>query len=302
MSLEYITFKKFKEEDYEKFINDIPKKILIKPLRKIQKYKTHPRIKSFRDESVDEKFVRDLYLKEFRNKSDSLQNHLLMMIDKCDIKKVLSTEEYELLSNNKCSKKELENIALKVLENSAIKPEYLIKLLDLSEDIIYKYKSEKNNEKRRKELENLKQSEEKLKKEVLKLQHIIEQNTHDFKLRDKEYESIIKENILLHEENKKLEAKLNEQKDKKNNDDSLLKTNMNDILKLIEGDINDLSYSSLLTVYENMNLKNLDLSAFFAEVYRIKQNLMMHEQLKEIKSIVFIEYMMIKIKEIIING
>lgn len=299
MSLEYITFKNFKEEDYAKFISDFPKKILIKTLRKIQKYKNNPRIKSFRDESIDEKLIYELYLKEYRSKNDLLQNNLLTLIDKGDIKKSLNTEEYNLLSNNNCSKEAFENIALKLLKKSSIKSEYLIKLLDLSDDIICKYESEKNNQKREKELENLKQSEEKLKKQILELKHVIEQNTRDFELKNKEYESIIKKNKLLHEENNKLKTKLNEKKEIKDNDNSNLKININDIIKSVEKDIN---YSSILAMYRNMNLNNLDLHIFLDEIYKIKQNLLEEQELEKIKDIVFIEYIMIKVKEIVNNG
>lgn len=71
MIADYISFDFFNKSEYAEFINDIPKEILLKPLRNIQKYKNHPRIKPFRDEYIDEKFVRSLYIKEFNEGKNS---------------------------------------------------------------------------------------------------------------------------------------------------------------------------------------------------------------------------------------
>ena len=171
MSINYITFENFNYNDYEEFINDIPKKTLLLPIKKIHTYRNNPLIKSFRDDAIDDKIVRDFYLKEYKNKKSTLQNHLLVIIDK-NIKEILNTTEYTLLRNNEFDNNGFNQVALKMLDKSSIKPKYLKKFFDIQDDVMNEYENNKNSKKIEKELVELKKNDEKLRKKIKELEKI----------------------------------------------------------------------------------------------------------------------------------
>jgi len=300
MSDKYISFDGFNEIDYEQFINDLPKKLLLKPIRNIENYKKNPRIKSFREESIDENFIRELYLKDYRSEKKLLQTHLLTIMDKVYIKKELSNKEYDILKKRTFTKEEFDNISLKLLENSAIKTKYIKKLLNVSDDLLYRFESDKKHRKKEEEIEKFKINEKVLMNKIEDFKATIEK----YVLKDKMYQDIDKKNILLHEEIKRLENQISTYESTKQADNRHEKEvgNIECILKLVKESINREMYSVILNKYKNMDFKDASVNEILDTLYEVKKHLIEGKKFHEIKSIIFIEYIIINMREIIKNG
>lgn len=299
MNNKHLSFNYFSDMDYEEFIHDIPKYLLLKPIRNITAYKNNPRIRSFRDESIDEQFIQNLYLKEYRSEKKLLQTHLLTIIDKFFIKVELSNHEYDSLKTGTFTNEEFERVALKLLKTSKIKTKYIRKLLNIDDILFFKFESEERYRKKESEISELKNKMELLHEQNLDLQLEIK-NYID---KTQTYKNMEVKNKLLEDEIRKLKdytLSYDSIEDKDNKYEKNIE--IEDVIKLIKKNMNHETYPLVLKTYENMHLDHMDLKEILDKSYEMKNNLVDEDEISRIKSIVFIEYILLSIKEIIKNG
>jgi|AKZA01.1.fsa_nt_gi hypothetical protein len=295
----YISFDHFSDSDYEQFINDIPKYLLLKPIRSITNYKNNPRVKSFRDESIDEQFIRNLYLKEYRNEKKILQTHLLTIIDKLFIKKELNDQEYECLKNGNFTSEEFDKVALKLLETSKIKVKYIIKLLNIDDSLFYRFHSEEKNRKIEAENYKLKNRIKEINEKNKELQAEIKSYIDKIGM----YKELEAKYKILEEENIKFKNHISSQESIVSRDNkSVRNIEVKDIINSIEKNMSHETYSLLLNTYKNMQLSHMDTKEILNKLYDMKNSLVEEEKMTEIKNIVFIEYILVSVKEIMKNG
>lgn len=293
MIADYISFNFFSKSDYAEFINDIPKEVLLKPLRNIQKYKNHPRIKPFRDEYIDEKFVRSLYIKEFNEGKNQLQNHLLTFIDKIIIKKKLSNDDYLALKNKNCDDQKFEYIVLKLLKEANLKSKYLQKLLNLNDHIMYKYENEKKDRKNKKIINTFEENENKFQKRIADQERTIDELKQ-------QNERLIKENLEIKSALEKIQN-LNAKIEKSQKNEKKI-VDISELMSSVEKDVKNKEYNFLIDIYKKYDLENKSLDDLFDNLFALHKQLFEQENYEDLKSIIFIEYIFLNLKEIMNNG
>lgn len=284
----YMTFETFNEEEYREFINDLSKETLLKILKVIPKYKNNPLIKNFRDSKIDDKFIRNLYIKEYQEGKTQLEDHLLVLVDKT-IKKELSQDEYFLLKNKTYDDETFEFIALKLLNKSKIKSKYIKKLFNLNNNIINRYESDKKNKEVIKEFQ---QRENELKEQVDELNKTVDNlKQHN--------EELINKTKQLESEIEKYKLTNNEKNQNKPLDNKKIK--LEDILLFLKNDIYEIEYNTLLELFKSYNLYELELCDLLDRLTSIKKEFLNKKNFESIKNILLLEYILIKIKEITNN-
>lgn len=286
MKITYITLETFSEEEYVELINDLPKDLLISILKRIPKYKNNPRIKNFRDSMIDDKFVRNLFIKEYKEGKTQLTTQLLTFFDKV-IKNELTQEEYALLKDNKYDDEKFELIVLKLLNESNIKSKYLKKLFNLSNTLISRYENDKKNKKVIEEFQN---RENKLKNQIDELTEaidILKKNNESLKNETKQLKETIDKNKLIDIE--KMQNK------------SLKGEELIDILSFLKRDIDEAKYDTLLNAFNSWNLYDLEFYDLLDRLTLIKKEFLEKKNFENIKNILLIEYILIKTKEIMRN-
>lgn len=309
---DYLSFDNFEKKDLEDFLKLLPRDLLVIPITKKKKYGKEIGIKGFRPESYQLSTIRRIYTREIiSEKRNSYLGHCLLLWADNIIKKDVSNEEYKLLSEKKYTSRELDLILNKLFDIETIDSKYLLLMLGLDEEQKEKYinisfdkkLSEQNIQikKRDEEIQKLKSKlksltkkldNEKLNKNKIKKENdILVQNYKEIK---NENENLKKELEKTNEENDDLNEKIIFNN---NHLDFIIK---NDIMNKIFGGENNINSNNINALYKSLNFQNFD--NYLSVIYEKKIELFNEEDFKTVNDIIFIEYILTKLKEIEKNG
>lgn len=296
----YLSFKNFSTNEYFDFIESCPRKLLLVPLKNLPKYKTSPLIKGFRDNSIKIETIRNFYYKEAKKNNQALSNEILRLIDKIFIQKILTSEQYAIVSKQNMVDKDVYNKTIKELcesEKNVLKVEYIIKLLDLDTDIANEV-NRVNFEKKEKEVEN------KRDKEITSLKEKNERLLVDIE-KQKEDIKILKETLKLKKyEIEKLNDSLNQivnvNSDTKDSHD-IKNICIIDILNKIEITIKDYSYSEIFDEFKRVDIRNYSIENVYSKINKVKKEAIRKDNIHLYNKLTFIELMILNILEEINN-
>ncbi len=306
----YLSFDSFEKKDLEDFLNLLPRDLLVIPISKKKKYGKEVGIKGFRPESYQLSVIIRIYIKEITTeKRNSFLGYNLLAYADMLIKKDLDDKDYKLLSEKNYTPDELKGILNKLFDKKSINSKYLLLMLGLTNEQNENYINVSLNElKSEFNIQTQKKDEEikKLKNEIKNLSKKFNENKLATDKLQKENNNLTKiiqkkddDNIILKNKLDEISTenhKLNEELEKTK---KLPKTKK-EILKEISQSTSKIDYKQINTLYQNLNIQ--DFENYISIIHEIKLEFINKKDFETLSNVIFIEYILTKIKEIEENG
>ena len=218
---------------------------------------------------------------------------MLTFIDRIIIKKKLNNDDYLALKNKNCDEQKFEDIVLKLLKEANLKSKYLKKLLNLNDQIMYKYENEKKDRNNKKIINAFEENEYKLQKRIADQEITIDELKQ-------QNEKLIKENLEIKSTLERIQNLNTKRGESQKNEKKII--DISDLMSSIEKEIKNKEYNFLIDIYKKYGLESKSLDDLLDNLFAVHKNLFEQENYEELKNIIFIEYIFLKLKEIMNNG
>lgn len=300
MNKDYLSFDSFEEQDLKEFLKEFPKELLSVPISRKKQYIKEVGIKGFRPDSYQFSAIERIYIKEIIQKKGNsyLEKCLLTIVDK-KIKKDLNNYEYKLLSEKEYTSDQLEEILNILFDKKSINSKYLLMLLGLSEEQNKKYTNMSYDKKIEDLCMKIKEKDDEikqLKNEVIDIDKNKKIIVNKLK---KDNETLLIDNRNIKNENENLKKEIINL----NKENNILKentTSRDKIIKEIFDDLSGIEGKTVNNLYKDLNLKSID--DYISIIYEKKMDLLNNNDFETIGNLIFIEYILTKLKEIENNG